>query len=331
MNQLAIIILKTTRKLYKQIIQTKEWHLKPSESIHDAQSTSNKIKALLEGNTPCMVARYGSTELACISNYLSITNKKHSVWNFITGKEAEWWWNPNIMEQMKRWSGFFPPTKENLTQFCQLMLEDTKQLDALGQWVYDEWRLGKRLDNVFKTHLQYLEPFWCEHPWTSALKGKNVVVVHPFSQLIEEQYREKREKLFANPEILPEFNLRTVQAVQSLGGENNGFSDWFTALEWMKQEIDKESYDICLLGCGAYGFPLAAHVKRQGKKAIHLGGSLQLLFGIIGSRWENPNYGVKEWGIPYGSYSSLINEYWTRPGKIGRPRNAKQVEGGCYW
>ena len=27
------------------------------------------------------------------------------------------------------------------------------------------------------------------------------------------------------------------------------------------------------LGCGAYGFPLAAHVKRMGKKAIHMGGS----------------------------------------------------------
>ena len=73
------------------------------------------------------------------------------------------------------------------------------------------------------------------------------------------------------------------------------------------------------------------HVKKKGKKAVHLGGALQLLFGIRGKRWENPNYGVKEWGIPYGSYSTLINPYWASPGELGKPKNANQVEGACYW
>lgn len=99
----------------------------------------------------------------------------------------------------------------------------------------------------------------------------------------------------------------------------------------MEDEIDKEDYDICLLGCGAYGFPLAAHVKRQGKQAVHLGGALQLLFGIKGKRWEDPNYGVKEWNIPYGSYTALMNKYWIRPDNITSPPNIQQVEGGCYW
>ena len=99
----------------------------------------------------------------------------------------------------------------------------------------------------------------------------------------------------------------------------------------MKKEIDSKEYDICLIGCGAYGFPLAAHIKRKGKKAVHLGGALQLLFGIKGKRWENPNYGVKEWGIPYGSYSTLINQYWISPNQNEKPTNANQVENGCYW
>ena len=53
----------------------------------------------------------------------------------------------------------------------------------------------------------------------------------------------------------------------------------------MENEIDKHDYEVCLIGCGAYGLPLAAHVKKQGKKAIHIGGALQLLFGIMGKRW----------------------------------------------
>lgn len=70
---------------------------------------------------------------------------------------------------------------------------------------------------------------------------------------------------------------------------------------------------------------MAAHVKRQGKKAVHLGGSLQLLFGIKGKRWEDPNYNKNY------NYSELMNEYWIRPDERFKPQNAAQVEGGCYW
>ena len=176
-----------------------------------------------------------------------------------------------------------------------------------------------------------MEPFWWDIPWTRVLEGKKVLVVHPFAQLIEKQYRDKRTKLFSNDKILPSFNLQTIQAIQSLGGESNDFNDWFEALRWMENEIDKKDFDICLIGCGAYGFPLAAHVKRVGKKAIHLGGVLQLLFGIKGKRWERKEYGVKEWGIPYGFYSTMMNQYWVYPNENVRPQNANKVEGGCYW
>ena len=83
--------------------------------------------------------------------------------------------------------------------------------------------------------------------------------------------------------------------------------------------------------CRRVWVSLAAHVKRTGKKAVHLGGALQLLFGIKGKRWEDPNYGVKEWGISYASYTNLINEYWVRPGNHLKTKNADQVEGACYW
>lgn len=49
-------------------------------------------------------------------------------------------------------------------------------------------------------------------------KREKVVVVHPFAELIEKQYKEKKLMLFENKDVLPEFDLRTVKAVQSLGG-----------------------------------------------------------------------------------------------------------------
>ena len=72
---------------------------------------------------------------------------------------------------------------------------------------------------------------------------------------------------------------------------------------------------FALLDVVHMAFPSRLHVKRKGKKAFHIGGALQLLFGIYGHRWENPNYGVKEWGIPVGSYSNLINELLDTPRK----------------
>ena len=83
-------------------------------------------------------------------------------------------------------------------------------------------------------------------------------------------------------------------------------------------------------GCGAYGFPLAAHAKRKGKKAVHLGGALQLLFGIKGKRWEVAEY-AKNWGLPKDAYLSLFNESWVRPSQKEMVLNASKIEGGCYW
>ena len=226
-------------------------------------------------------------------------------------------------------AGFFPSTVDKIERFCELMMDDIKQVDILGSWVPQEYCFREYLSKAQKVQLCLLEPFYSVNPWSRALKGKNVLVVHPFAKTIEAQYK-RRQFLFSNEDILPEFNLYTIPAVQSLGGETHGFSDWFEALQWMKDEIDKINYDICLIGCGAYGFPLAAHVKRQGKKAVHLGGSLQLLFGIRGKRWENPNHGIND-GVPPNFYVNLMNDYWVRPDDGLKPPSADKVEGGCYW
>lgn len=325
-------ILKFCRKVYAKFVRTPDWHIRPDEIDCDAQKASDKIYELLSSGRPCMIARYGSTEMAMLNNYMSIKFGSHSVIKFIRGEEYEWWWDESIMQQMRDWSGFFPVSKVYLGRFCEMMLEDTALLDVLGKWIRGESLMKAHLQNVFSCHLMHLEPFWAPKPWTRALSGKRIVVVHPFAETVCSQYMKNRQKLFLNKEILPEFgSLRTVKAVQSLGGGIGEFQDWFAALEWMKHEIDKEDYDICLIGCGAYGFPLAAHVKRSGKQAVHLGGALQLLFGIVGRRWEDPNYGVKEWDIPKGIYSRLVNEYWVRPGETDKPQNANQVEGSCYW
>lgn len=326
MNQISILFLKVLRKLYAKAFGG--YHLPPLQREEDPDKASEMIYNLLISDKPCMIARFGAFELATIVNYLGVLNSHHSILKFIKGEQSEWWWNETLIKYMNTNAGFFPPTHEAITRFCELMMQDIKELDLLGSWLSNEHYLQTQINGVPKIALLHLEPFWSKLPWTRALTNKKVLVIHPFSDTIKQQYN-KRKLLFANREILPQFELQTIKAVQSLGG-NNQFNNWFEALNWMKKEMDKIDYEVCLLGCGAYGFPLAAHAKRKGKKAIHLGGALQLLFGIKGKRWENPNYGIVSLKKK-GAYLDLMNEYWCYPSDEETPTMAKNVENNCYW
>lgn len=86
----------------------------------------------------------------------------------------------------------------------------------------------------------------------------------------------------------------------------------------MTEEAVKQDFDVALIGCGAYGFQLASRIKKMGKVSIHMGGALQTLFGIKGSRWDK-------------QYSSMYNNAWVYPSAAETPAGAEKVEGGCYW
>ena len=114
--------------------------------------------------------------------------------------------------------------------------------------------------------------------------------------------------------------MKTLKTVQSIGNTPTGFKTWFDALNHMKDQISSSRFDVAIVGCGAYGFPLAAHVKRMGRKAVHLGGATQVLFGISGRRWDN-----------HEAIGPMMNEHWVRPRASEVPGVAATVEGGAYW
>jgi len=295
----------------------RNWHMFPNKEY-----SSELITQVILSDEPTMIARLGSTELMCMMNYIGVKNpeKYKSIKGYVKNQTPPWWWNKSTINQMQKWSGFFPPKIDKIEQFCEMMISDLENVDILGSWLKEESFFSDELSNSKKVMLEDLEPFFTSNPWTKALEGKKVLVVHPFSETIKSQY-EKREQLFDNG-LLPEFELEVIPAVQSIAGQETEFEDWFQALDFMKAEIAKKEFDVCILGCGAYGFPLASFIKNMGKKAIHLGGSTQLLFGIKGQRWEQY--------IVY-PYSNLFNENWVRPSSTETPQRAKSVEGGCYW
>jgi len=275
---------------------------------YEGEICSNLIKEELQLDKPSMIARFGSTEIKAI-----LYPKAPWIARFLIKNR--------VFTNMETLSGFYPANKENIQKFSDLMIEDMKLLDILGTWRIEERLLVKSFPLAKRVHLSALEPYLQKDPWTEVLKGKKVLVIHPFTETIENQYKYHRKDLFKDQRILPKFKtFETIKSVQSIAGNREPFNDWFEALDFMKCEIDKKDFDIAIIGCGAYGFPLAAHVKRLGKKAVHLGGPTQLLFGIKGNRW-----------IELEDFKDIINDNFVFPSIRDKPKYSDKVEGGCYW
>lgn len=326
LNKIGLVI--RLRRLYSILCASKI----KVQSGPPCETNKEKIQQIvydkIMSGKPLMIARFGSIECDVCENVRYTFYKKRSNWKFICWKGQPNFINPYVVPLFSKNAGFFPSDDiEALKRFYHLMVECMSQVDVLNSWCYNEADFKDELKNAIKVDRERMTPLLTKQPWTRALKGKKVLVIHPFADTIIKQYS-RRKKIFPNDiDILPEFDLKVMKAIQTAGGAQSKFKDWFEALEYMKNEMDSYDYDICLIGCGAYGFPLAAHAKRNGKQAIHLGGVLQLLFGIKGKRWETVNEYLDEY--PYTK--TYYNEFWVRPSADETPVNAMGVEGSCYW
>lgn len=274
------------------------------------------LKSWILSGKPFCAVRYGGSELN----------------TYCEGKEYRLGLRKNmrksISETAQRQGGFFPVETSYLPQFSKLMEELSPEIDFLASYAsfMENYmvRCYCRKDMVISDN-RALEPYYFEDDavWSSALEGKKVLVIHPFADSIRNQYEKNRTKLFRNPNILPEFQLVTMKAVQTIAGTvDPRFENWFEALEHMRQEAMKIEFDIALVGCGYYGLPLACMLKKAGKQVIHIGGATQILFGIKGRRWE----------LNSKEIADLFNEYWVRPTAEETPINKSANEfGGSYW
>jgi hypothetical protein len=272
-----------------------------------------------------MVSKFGTIELNAVTAYHIFMKKRHTLReyiDFIKGRIPNvGWLDDRALNSLCSNAGFFPNDLSLLPKYYEINHKAMKQIDVLGSYIRCEAFFKEELAKAKKVNLDgYYAPFFWEKPWTLALKGKKVLVVHPFAKDIKSQYENCRTKIWQNPDVLPEFQLITYKSVQSMLGIKTPYKDWFEALNKMEEDIAKIDFDIALIGCGAYGMPLAAYVKSLGKQAIHLAGWTQVLFGIIGTRWQN-NPRV----------APMINEYWIHPSKQNIPQDAKKIENGAYW
>lgn len=291
----------------------------------DADSANSLIAKAIRCGAPYIISRLGTPESNGILNQLDLRFTRHRsavvrLFARMQGRSQQWM--ARTRELLQDNVGFFPTSDEYLERFAPFYAACIAEMDMIGYWGIvpgEAFLIRKYASRAVAFDPKALEPYFFDPPWSEALEGRKVLVIHPFVESIRQQYL-RHQLLFDDPRVLPSFELLTIPAVQSLAGTPTPFSTWFEALAWMESEMDKCDYEVVLVGAGSYGLPLCAHAKQQGKVAIHMGGSTQILFGIRGKRWDD---------MP--EFARFFNDAWVRPlpGE-GIPEGSK-VENGCYW
>lgn len=157
-------------------------------------------------------------------------------------------------------------------------------------------------------------------PWTTALKGKRVLLITPFEESISSKLS-KRENIYGI-DLFPECSFSFLKPPQTHAGNDSREFDIELEEFFKKLEKIKDDFDIGIVSAGGYGNLILSKIYDIGKSGIYGGGTLQMFFGVLGQRWlvERPDV-----------LKLFMNSDWSRPRTDEKPKDCKNIENGCYW
>lgn len=280
--------------------------------VRDAESTNAFIRTRIEEGVPSAVGKLGTLEGELLSQ------------DSVRNRSGE---RPRVPSELRQQAfvnvGVFPATDSVLWAAFDELRAALASLDGLAVYgVRGERKLlGNCPQNVDLFELDSLNPWMSAAPWSAALVGKRVLVIHPFVETITAQYRQHRTGIWqGRGDVLPEFDLQSLRMPLSPGVVTPEDADWQARLARLRRAMDTREFDVALIGAGGMSLPLAVHAKNLGAVGIHLGGATQLLFGIRGRRWDESV-----------DMQQFFNSNWTRPSAAETPESSSTIEEGCYW
>lgn len=285
------------------------------QKILSLNESNNYIIKLLEKNDPFIISRLGIGA----ETYLSYSYDNKLKLNF------------NYLKMLSNNAGIYNINKTLIT-YLEQYIECIKNSSALAVFIdaiITEQTYFINKFNIYAIHYQVIEPFYCclenIKPWTHYLINKKVLIISPFITSIQKQldngfqiFKDNNKKIFLDNQ-----QFVFYKSFQTSVG-NHIHKDWLETFTIMCNDIKNLDFDIALLGCGGYGLPLCNYIKtHMNKSAIYIGGGLQLLFGVMGGRWENNQM-----------WKQIIQKNDTKfikPSGDEIINNYRNIEGGCYW
>lgn len=281
-----------------------------------AETFNEVLSNAIRSRKALLVVRPGGAEGAVLQHFLAKRVNR--------GVSSPQPYPPRVLAAGEVNVGIVPRTPQVFDRFSLDYLASLQASDVLVHFGWTAWMAGLTMcESSVTMEYERFDPFsqfmGGIRPWTHDLAGKKVLVVAPFKESIEKQYP-RRERISIVSELLPDFHLTVIEPPVTFAGLGSG-ADWFAELSRTTSEMSRTDFDVAIIGAGSYGPSIARHAKEMGRIGIHLGGSVQLLFGIMGKRWEGADF--------HPRYQPL--QGWVRPTPAETPPQSDLVEGGCYW
>jgi len=299
----------------------------------------NQIKKALETNQPIVIGKIGANELLLIYCY-----------HLISQVRMPNGYPPDVLREIEFGAGLYPVDKPTIEQFISVYLDSLRSIDIFASWndrfieferaLYSSYisKPDKQSLNGGIVELTALESFYTsrDYWWQTLFSGRCVLVISPFVDSIQKQLEPgKREKVWRGrwkdfwPDDIkfkfikfehPWSLLSKEEQANPTLEESKLFMD---KLKRFEKEIDLiGDFDIALIGAGCYSLPLCNFIKNtKSRIAFHLGGGLQMMFGVYGARWDISN----------GIFKDYVNDAWIRPSGNEVPGGFKKQENGAYF
>jgi len=275
-----------------------------------------QVANAIRSGGPFLLGRPGSFESKLVNEYLD--GRQHLIQP--RDYEAKTW------QRIESSGGFPLRDADEIDRFASDYLYAVMQSDIVAVWsrgIIGSAELVRQRASFVE--LGNIDPLAAVSrgisPWTQALQGRHVLIVHPFRDSILSQHA-RRAQVPVIQRLVPECTIDVVVPPQTYAGFQQDQSlGWSEHLQRTREQVAERDFDVAIIGAGPYGLPISAFVKQLGRPAIHLGGATQLLFAIRGGRWEQR-----------ALYASMMDDTWVRPLPHETPPMAATFEqGNPYW
>lgn len=284
--------------------------------VTDWRECYDFTRSLLVGPDPVFLSRIGGSDTNALVSYLH---------DRVTGSSSA---AANVQRHraiVERFNGYYDsePVSDSYEQYLATLLNIYESSDYLSfcnhqllslyfraniheSFYHDTFedkagfinlieRLGAMRSNLTCFPYPFVEKL-VSHPLTlfaafrDALVGRRVLVVSPFTASIKQNFGH-RQRFFKNYDY-PEFELKLLNTPITYAGLPPSLyphRNWHETTADLNEQVGRIDFDVALLSCGSYALPIGNHIANVlGRKAVYVGGVLQLYFGIMGRRYENP-------------------------------------------
>jgi hypothetical protein len=272
------------------------------------------IKGIIESDKPFFIGRIAGCELKVAYFY-----QKGDILDVV-----------DELKELENNAGIYTKNSDSLAEYTSRLIQSYDHCTVIAEWpslgkVFahtgsSQEFISSRTPQITKIDARALEPYYFEDNWMPSLKGKRILIVHPFSRTFSKQVLNLK-KVFPGKPWFEDCDLQFIQPPLTLAG-NHDDKDWQEHLQPFLESLrGLKEFDIALVAAGGYGMLVSDFIFMElGKSVMYVGGALQIFFGVIGKRWfENKDI------------LKMINDDWIRPLNDDKPSNFTRVEKGCYW